>query len=112
VTILSFIFIMVTQFCAVTGQVFIKKSVNRPASEGKTKSRLLLASGIASMTLGFFLWLGLMSKFDLSYLFPFEGIHYILVVIAAGIFLKERASFSLWLGAILIGGGIAIVSAN
>ncbi|MGB8353640.1 MAG: EamA family transporter [Chthoniobacteraceae bacterium] len=111
-TILSFTFIIITQLCAVTGQIFIKKSVNLPGSEGKTKSRLLLASGIASMTLGFFLWLGLMSKFDLSYLFPFEGIHYIFIVIAAGIFLKERASASLWLGVILIGAGVALVSAN
>jgi len=112
VTILSFIFIMITQLCAVTGQIFLKKSVNRPEAEGKMKSILFRAAGIATMTLGFFLWLGLMSKFDLSYLFPFEGIHYIFVVIAAGIFLKERASASLWLGVILIGTGVALVSAN
>lgn len=111
-TPLSFILILLSQICAVTGQIFLKKSMTRPESEGKTKGVMLRFAGIAAMTVGFFLWLGLMSKFDLSYLFPFEGIHYILIVIGATIFLKERVSASVYVGVVLISAGVALVSAN
>ena len=73
---------------------------------------LWFTGGVATMTLGFFLWLGLMSQYDLSYLYPFEGLHYILIVLAAAVFLKEKASLSLWLGVALISAGVVIVSAN
>ena len=111
-TPLSFILIILSQVFAVTGQVFLKKSMTRPDGEKNGKGMLFRIAGIAVMTLSFFLWLGLMSKFELSYLFPFEGIHYILIVIAAAIFLKERASPTLWLGVILISTGVALVSMN
>jgi drug/metabolite transporter (DMT)-like permease len=112
VTLFSLILILTTQLCAVTGQIFVKKSMTLPDSEPKGRGRLLLTTGIACMTVGFFLWLGLMSKFVLSYLFPFEALHYIFIIIAAAIFLKERASFSLWLGGILICAGVVLVSAS
>jgi len=111
-TPLSLALIFLSQASLVAGQIFLKKSMTRPDGEEKRKGLLFRAAGIAVMTLGFFLWLGLMSKFDLSYLFPFEGIHYILIVIAAAIFLKERASPTLWLGVILISTGVALVSMN
>jgi drug/metabolite transporter (DMT)-like permease len=112
VTFFNLILIVCTQLCAVTGQIFVKKSMTLPDSESKAHGRWLLATGIACMTVGFFLWLGLMSKFELSYLFPFEGLHYIFIIIAAAIFLRERASFSLWLGGILICAGVVLVSAS
>lgn len=111
-TFFNLILIVCTQLCAVTGQIFVKKSMTLPDSESKAHGRWLLATGIACMTVGFFLWLGLMSKFELSYLFPFEGLHYIFIIIAAAIFLRERASFSLWLGGILICAGVVLVSAS
>jgi drug/metabolite transporter (DMT)-like permease len=83
-----------------------------PADRPKGKGSALLATGIAAMTVGFFLWLGLMKKFELSYLFPFEGLHYVFIIIAAAIFLRERASFSLWVGGSLICAGIMLVSGS
>ncbi len=109
-TLVSLILILCTQLCAVTGQIFVKKSMTLPDNTPKARGRMLLATGIACMTVGFFLWLGLMSKFVLSYLFPFEALHYIFIIIAAAFFLKERASFSLWLGGILICAGVILVS--
>lgn len=111
-TTLNLILILCTQLCAVTGQIFVKKAMTLPAGQPKGTGGLLLTTGIASMTVGFFLWLGLLQKFDLSYLFPFEGLHYIFIIVAASIFLRERASVSLWIGGILICAGIMLVSSS
>ena len=64
------------------------------------------------MALGFFLWLGLMSRFELSYLFPFEGLDRLLLVGAAWVVLKERMTPTLWLGVVLITTGIFLVSVS
>jgi drug/metabolite transporter (DMT)-like permease len=112
VNLFNLILVLCTQLCAVTGQIFVKKAMTLPAGAEKAHGRTLLATGIASMSVGFFLWLGLMKKFDLSYLFPFEGLHYIFIIIAAAIFLRERASLNLWAGGILICTGIVLVSAS
>lgn len=111
-TPLNLILILCTQLCAVTGQIFVKKAMTLPAGQPKGRGGILLATGIAAMTVGFFLWLGLMKKFPLSYLFPFEAVHYIFIIAAASIFLKERASVSLWIGGILICAGIMLVSVS
>lgn len=111
-TLQSFILVLLSQICAVAGQIFMKKSVNHPGGDKGKGGTTLFVSGIVAMTVGFFLWLGLMSKFELSYLFPFQALHYLLVVIAAAIFLKEKASPSLLVGVMFISAGVALVSAN
>ncbi len=64
------------------------------------------------MTLWFFLWLGLLSKWDISKLFPFEGLNPVLMAIAAWLVLKEKLPISAWFGLVLVCVGIAIVSAS
>jgi uncharacterized membrane protein len=114
VTLASFALILLSQVCAVTGQIFLKKAMHQPPGEQAEKRSVtaLFAAGIASMTVGFFVWIALMSKFDLSYLFPFQGIHYIFIIVAAAIFLKEKTSPTLLIGVLLISAGVAMVSAN
>lgn len=111
-SVLNFAFILLSRSCACAGQIFFKKAMHPPDHEGGGGRALPLACGVAVMTLGFFLWLGLMKKFPLSYLYPFEGLDHILLVLGAWIFLKERASSSLWIGVILISAGVALVAAN
>ena len=108
----AFLLTVLSQLCAVAGQVFLKLTMSGPTSRSRAGRGLLFAAGIAIMALGFFIWVSLMAQFDLSYLFPFEGLHYLFVVIAAAIFLKERASWSLLVGLGLIIAGIALVSAT
>lgn len=111
-TPLNLLLILFTQVCAVTGQIFVKKSMTHPEGSGTKKGIALLVIGVGAMTVGFFLWLGLMRSFPLSYLFPFTGLQYIFIVLAAAVFLKERASFSLWIGVVLLSAGVALVSAS
>ena len=70
----------------------------------------LAAIGIALMTVSFFLTLGLLQRFDLSYLYPFQGLSVIFITLLAAVALKENLSVRLTLGALLITAGIVLVS--
>ncbi|PYK27731.1 MAG: hypothetical protein DME52_03170 [Verrucomicrobia bacterium] len=62
------------------------------------------------MTISFFLTLGLLQRFDLSYLYPFQGLSVIFITLLAAVALKENLSARLMLGALLITAGIVLVS--
>lgn len=110
-SVLSFAFILVARFCSCAGQIFFKKAMHR--NDGGDGIRFpYLASGIVAMALNFFLWLGLMKKFDLSHLYPFVGLDHVLIVLSSWFFLRERISAGLWIGMILISAGVALVSTN
>ena len=68
------------------------------------------AIGIALMTLQFFLNLGLLQRYDLSFIYPFQGLGVIIITCTAGITLREKLTFQLVAGSILISIGVALVS--
>jgi len=63
--------------------------------------------GILAQTVWFFLWLGLLQHWDLSLIFPFEGLNPLLLVFAAWLILREKLSIANWVGVALITGGVA-----
>ncbi len=69
-----------------------------------------VTSGIILMTISFFLTLGLLQRFDLSYLYPFQGLSVLFITLMAGIVLKEKLNLRLAIGALLISVGIVLVS--
>ena len=68
------------------------------------------AGGIGCLSLWFFLWLGLLRNWDLSRLFPFEGLSPPLTVLAAWMFLGERVSPRTVAAIVMIGIGVALVA--
>jgi uncharacterized membrane protein len=62
------------------------------------------------MTISFFLTLGLLQRFDLSYLYPFQGLSVIIISVMAAVMLKEKLTLQLIIGALLITAGIVLVS--
>ena len=78
------------------------------------RSRRLLdiAAGVSAMTVGFFVWLALLHRFDLSFLYPFEGLDRVLLALGAWLFLREKMTTDLWIGVILICLGASFVSAS
>jgi uncharacterized membrane protein len=62
------------------------------------------------MTISFFLTLGLLQRFDLSYLYPFQGLSVIFITLMAVVVLKEKVNVRLAVGALLISVGIVLVS--
>ena len=111
-TALAFFFIVVSLLSFVAAQLILKKAMEWSATNGLRNSRFvsLAATGIALMTVSFFLTLGLLQRFDLSYLYPFQGLSVIFITLLAAVALKEKLSVRLTLGALLITAGIVLVS--
>ena len=111
-SILAFFFIVVSLLSFVAAQLILKRAMEFSATNGLRNSRFvsLAATGIALMTVSFFLTLGLLQRFDLSYLYPFQGLSVIFITLLAAMVLKEKLSARLTLGALLITAGIVLVS--
>jgi uncharacterized membrane protein len=62
------------------------------------------------MTISFFITLGLLQRFDLSYLYPFQGLSVIFITLLAAVVLKEKLNLRLTIGALLISAGLVLVS--
>ena len=69
-----------------------------------------MVTGVLFMTASFFVTLGLLQRFDLSYLYPFQGLSTIIISIMAAVVLKEKLTLRLAIGALLITAGVALVS--
>jgi uncharacterized membrane protein len=96
---------LLAQLFLVFGQLLLKRGMRRtPIAKGS------LGSGIALLAVWFFLWLGLLADWDVSRLFPFEGLNPVLVVLGAWIFLKEHVPLLGWVGIGLISLGVVLVS--
>jgi drug/metabolite transporter (DMT)-like permease len=110
-TFLPFVFILTSLLTFVAGQLFLKRAMESTTKgNGHPRFASLLGAGIFLMTISFFLTLGLLQRFDLSYLYPFQGLSVIIIAFAAAIVLRERLTLQLTIGAVLISAGIILVS--
>ncbi len=109
---LAFFFIVVSLVTFVAAQLILKRAMEFSATTGMRNSFFIsrVAIGVALMTVSFFLTLGLLQRFDLSYLYPFQGLSVIFIAILAAVVLKEKLSARLVIGALLITAGIVLVS--
>jgi uncharacterized membrane protein len=108
---LSLILIALGTFVA--GQLVLKRAMEltklgRNLRETRFVQRLVL--GIFLMTISFFITLGLLERFDLSYLYPFQGLSIVIISALAAIVLKERVTLRLAIGVLLVAGGVLLVS--
>ena len=111
-TWVSLTFIMIALATFVAGQLLLKKGMELTSNVRRRERgvTLFLGSGIVSMAISFFLTLGLLQRFDLSYLYPFQGLSVILIAITAAVTLREKVTLQLAIGALLISAGIILVS--
>jgi len=112
VSFLAFFFIVLSLLSFVAAQLILKRAMEFSATNGLRNSRFvsLAAIGVALMTVSFFLTLGLLQRFDLSYLYPFQGLSMIFITLMAAVVLKEKVSARLTIGTLLISAGIVLVS--
>jgi drug/metabolite transporter (DMT)-like permease len=112
VSFLAFLFILISLVTFVAAQLILKKVMEFSATNGMRNSYFIsrVAIGVVLMTVSFFLTLGLLQRFDLSYLYPFQGLSVIFITILAAVVLKEKISARLAIGALLITAGIVLVS--
>ena len=110
--------IFVALFTLVAGQLLLKWALNDGDDEDESRRMssgrraLVFAGGILAMTISFFVNLGLLQKNDLSLVFPFQGLSVIIVTVGASVFLKERLTLPLVIGALLITVGVMLVAAS
>ena len=109
---LAFALIVISLVAFVAAQLILKRAMEFSARNGMRNSYFLsrVAIGVALMTVSFFLTLGLLQRFDLSYLYPFQGLSVIFITILAAVVLKEKLSARIAIGALLITAGIVLVS--
>jgi len=108
VTPISALLIFIALILYILGQLFLKH-----AMESDLRSRRFakfFGAGLVAMTLSFFITLGLLQRFDLSYLYPFQGLSVIIISVLAAVILREKLTARLFLGAALISAGVVLVS--
>jgi drug/metabolite transporter (DMT)-like permease len=112
VTPLSFALIFTALIAFVVGQLVLKRAMEVSNHRGFNSRGFVLpfSAGLALMTVSFFLILGLLQRFDLSYIYPFQGLSVIIISVAAAVVLREKLTAQLVIGAALISAGIILVS--
>ena len=107
-----FFLIVVSLASFVAGQLLLKHAMESTVARGFGQRTFVIfvVAGTTAMAISFFLTLGLLQKFDLSYIDPFQGLSVIFVSLAAMIFLREKFSPRLAIGSLLIAGGLVLVS--
>ena len=111
-TLLAALLIFLSVSCFVAGQILLKHAMDITARE--TYSRLhatrVFAAAIGAFAINFFVNIGLLQRFDLSYFFPFQGLSVVFIAFAGAWILKEKLSLRLTIGSIIIALGVALVS--
>jgi len=113
-SLLAWLLIIISQLALVAGQILLKRAMSL-REHGGEKARgwiTTLTLGIATMTIWFLLWLGVMHEVELSKQMPFEGISPLLIVLGAAAFLHERLNWRGWTGVVLTCVGVILVSAS
>jgi drug/metabolite transporter (DMT)-like permease len=108
VTPISALLIFVALILFILGQLFLKHAMEDDLRSSRFKKNF--AVGLAAMTVSFFITLGLLQRFDLSYLYPFQGLSVVIISLLAAAILREKLTPRLFFGAALISAGVVLVS--
>ena len=104
------------------GQVFFKKGVTPiptpDLSDARSYGRFLAAVfkapviwlGFATIGVGIVLWLIALAQTDLSVAFPIDSMQYLVIIVAARIFLGEKIDRMKMMGTLLVVGGILLIA--
>lgn len=111
-TLFSLTLILISLITFVAGQLLLKHAMESTTQSDFSRRRFifLLSVGIFLMTISFFLTLGLLQLYDLSYLYPFQGLSVIIISVTAAIILREKLTWQLTIGSLLITAGVVLVS--
>lgn len=103
---------LASQFCLAGGQICLKHAMNFTHETPPPWRKFLpiFALGIAVLSGWFFLWVGLLQELKISYVYPFEGLSPVLMVLGAAAFLREKLTVRSCVGMALIAGGVALAS--
>ena len=111
-TTISLVLVFTALLAFVAGQLLLKKAMDAANLSGFKSWKFLapFVIGIFLLTVQFFLNLGLLQRYDLSFIYPFQGLSVIIISVAAAIVLREKLTLQLVAGSVLISIGIVLVS--
>ena len=118
---MGYFYIFGTVFFTVYGQIVLKWRINDVGSlpEGFFNKILFLInlvfdpwifSGFAAAFVASFFWMATMTKFEISYAYPFMSSAFVLVFLLSVILFQEQITFHKVLGLLLIVTGIVVTS--
>ena len=120
-SITGFAYVLGSVLCTVYGQIIVKWQVGKagalPATlSGKIQFLLNLIfnpwimSGILAGFFALLCWLAAMTKFELSYAYPFMSLAFVLVLVLSAVLFHEPLTAAKILGVLLIIAGIVVGS--
>lgn len=111
-TIVAVMVFAIEVIATVVGQLLLKHAMEGSRAIGFGHARTLrsFVGGVFLLTVSFFLTIGLLEHFDLSFFYPIQGSTVVIITLAAVFFLREKLSVQLVIGSLLISGGIVLVS--
>lgn len=110
------LFILFPVFLTTLGEFFLKFNLNSvviPFSYDGIKiifSNPLILVGILMIVLGSILWIVAMSKYEMSFLYPFLSINYVVIIIGSQFFLNEEVSIWRYISIVFIIIGLIVIS--
>ena len=107
-TLTSAFLIFLALVLFVAGQLLLKHTMESQLYTARFMK--FFAAGLTAMTMSFFITLGLLQHFDLSYLYPFQGLSVVIISVLAAAILREPLTPRLFFGAALISAGVVLVS--
>jgi drug/metabolite transporter (DMT)-like permease len=111
-TLTTYALIAVWLLTFVFGQLLLKPAMDADRPRSRQQRLAFGVAAIASMTVSFFLGIGLLQKLELSFLFPFQGLSVLLIAAFATVVSKEKLTLPLVVGALLVTVGVMLVSAS
>jgi drug/metabolite transporter (DMT)-like permease len=80
-----------------------------PTMVGRSLSNVYVLAGVAAYGASAVLWLVLLSRVALSYVYPMISLGYVLVVLVSWAILKEEVPPLRWIGVLIICAGVYLV---
>jgi len=108
----SILLLILSVLAYVAGQVLLKRGLNLTSAPDADRFRcaLLFTTAIGCLSVDFFLWLELLRRFELSYIFPCQALTIVVMCLGARIFLRERISPRMIISTLFILAGIGLVA--
>ena len=111
-TPIALLLILTSVGALVAGELLLKHAMQSTVAGGFRQRTfvIFLLAGVTAMGVYFLLTLGLLQRFDLSYVYPFQGLSVIFISAAAALLLREKLTLPLMIGSLLITAGVVLVS--
>ena len=116
------ILVMICIVFGAFGQIAIKNGMTQigkiesivqlisPGTLSKMATNGYVVAGLLLYLIAAFLWLGALSKLEVSFMYPLLSLGYVLTAILAFIFFRENVTVVRWAGIALIVGGCFLIS--